>query len=613
MPPHLRHVHGPQVHGDGTVTFVLWAPIVEDVALVLEETDGGRRDLPMEPHERGWWRVTAEAQHGTRYGFRLDGGEVRPDPASRHQPDGVHGLSAVVDLGQLGANPLPAGWSAPSILEGAVYELHIGTFTDEGTFDAAAKRLGHLRPLGITHVEVMPINAFNGDRGWGYDGVGWYAAHEPYGGPAGFARFVAACHDAGLGVVLDVVHNHLGPSGNYLPELGPYLGGEGVWGAGLNLDGPGSDEVRDFIVGNALHWCRDFGVDGLRLDAVHALLDSSATHVLAELATAVHGYAAEAGRRVELIAESDRNDPATIEPVTANGFGMDAQWADELHHALHVAVTGEHEGYYVDVDPAGLPDVAIAYRQGFVHDGSRWSPFRERTPGAPLPDHADGRRLVACIQNHDQVGNRAAGERLLAIADPALVRVAALLLCAAPHTPMLFMGEEHGETNPFAYFTSHPEPELAEAVRTGRAEEFAGFAAFSGADVPDPQDPATFEASRLDWSRAEREEGRAWTALWTDLLRLRRERAALSDGRRDLVEVHRVDDRLLSLTRGGAAPVVVAANLSTEAATLPAPGAAAVLLSTDDARYGGSGGRVALADGEVLLPPTCAALLDAAQ
>jgi maltooligosyltrehalose trehalohydrolase len=605
MPPIIRHVHGPQVHGDGTVTFSLWAPAAQGVELVL-----GEAAHQMLSGDHGWWRATCAAGHAERYGFRLDGAEVRPDPASRRQPDGVHGRSAVVDPARL-APTVPERWAPPSLRDGAIYELHIGTFTDAGTFDAAAQRIAHLPGIGITHVEVMPVNAFNGERGWGYDGVGWYAVHEPYGGPEGFARFVAACHDAGLAVLLDVVHNHLGPSGNYLPELGPYLGRAGDWGDGLNLDGRQSDPVRDLVIGNALMWCRDYGVDGLRLDAVHALHDDSATHVLTAMSAAIDELADELGRPIELIAESDRNDPKTIRPPSAGGFGMTAQWADELHHAIHVAVTGEHEGYYIDLHPAGLPDVAAAYRQGFVYDGSRWSPFRERTVGAPFAADEDGRRLVGCIQNHDQIGNRAAGDRLTTLADPALVRVAALLLCAAPHTPMLFMGEEHGETNPFQYFTSHPEPELAEAVRSGRAAEFANFSSFAaGEGVPDPQAVETFAGSRIDWSRAGSDEGRAWTALWTDLLALRRAQPALCDGRRDLVELHEVGAGVLSLTRGGEdGGVVVAANLGGGPATLPVPDAGTVLLSTADSRYGGAGEPIALADGRVTLPARSAVLL----
>jgi maltooligosyltrehalose trehalohydrolase len=372
-----RPSHGPHFTDDG-VSFGVWAPHARDVRLVL-----GEREIAMDPGDStpGWWTLTMDAAHGDRYGFCIDAGPVRPDPASRRQPDGVHGLSALVDPRELGAN-LPDGWEAPSVLDGAVYELHVGTFTPEGTFDGAIAHLAELRELGITHVEVMPVNAFNGTHGWGYDGVCWYAVHEPYGGPAGFARFVEACHATGLAVILDVVHNHLGPSGNYLGEFGPYVTEGGPWGSGLNLDGPHADEVRDFIVGNAIAWLRDYHVDALRLDAVHALLDTSATHILTAISTAVDALAGGLGRRLELIAESDRNDPKTVWPVSCGGNGMAAQWADELHHAIHTAVTGERDGYYVDYD--GLPDVAAAYTKGFVYDGGRRSAFRQRSIGAPL-------------------------------------------------------------------------------------------------------------------------------------------------------------------------------------------------------------------------------------
>lgn len=597
--------HGPVLHDDGSVTFSVWAPLPARVELVVD----GRREA-LERLADGWWRLRTAAAAGSRYGFSLDGGEPRPDPASRRQPDGVHGLSEVVDPARLGGAAVPEGRRPPDLLGGAIYELHVGTFTPEGTLDAAARRIGHLPELGITHVELMPLNAFNGDRGWGYDGVCWFAVHEPYGGPEALARFVAACHDAGLAVVVDVVHNHLGPSGNYLPELGPYMGAAGLWGAGLNLDGPDSDPVRQLIIENVQAWFGEHGVDALRLDAVHALHDTSATHILAAIADATAELSGRLRRPLLLIAESDRNDPATLRPRELGGLGMDAQWADELHHALHVAITGEHDTYYADLHPDGLPDVAQAYRWGFVLDGRRYSPFRRRTVGAPLPDEVDGRRLIGCLQNHDQIGNRPAGDRLLATVEPALVRAAVLLLCAAPHTPMLFMGEEHGETNPFAYFTSHPEPALAEAVRKGRALEFPHFVA-RGALVPDPQSPETFERSRLDWSRADSDEGLCWLALWGDLLAARREHPALGGGRRDLVSVHVADGHVLSLTRGGpdGDAVVVVANLSPQPALLPAPGAEAVLLTTDDLRYGGAGEELTLTDGQAIVPAKTAALL----
>jgi maltooligosyltrehalose trehalohydrolase len=597
-----RPTHGPTFNPDETVTFRLWAPRASDPRLVMHD-----RELAMGAQPRGWWSVTIAAAHGDRYGFSVDGGPVRPDPAARRLPDGVHGLAVLVDPRRLGAQPVPEGWRAMSLLDGAVYELHLGTFTSAGTFDAAIEHLPALVEIGITQVEVMPVNAFNGIRGWGYDGVAWYAVHEPYGGPAGFARFVEACHGLGLAVVLDVVHNHLGPSGNYLPDFGPYLSeGTGTWGAGLNLDGPQSDPVRDFVIGSAVAWFRDYGIDALRLDAVHALHDDSATHILTELAMAVDALAGGLARPLELIAESDRNDPKTVQPVHVGGNGMTAQWADELHHAVHVALTGERDGYYVDVD--GLGDLARAYTQGFVYDGTRYSKYRQRTIGAPLGD-VDGRRLVACIQNHDQVGNRAAGERLTTLVDADRLRVGALLLVAAPHTPMLFMGEEHGATTPFQYFTSHPEPELAEAVRTGRAQEFASFGSFAG-DVPDPQAPGTFEASTLDWSQATTADGRAWRALWTDLLRLRRETPALRNGRRDLVEVLRADPRVLAVVRGDedGSSVVVVGNLTDEAVEV-AVRAGAVLLHTDDQRYGGQGRAVESADGRLIVPARSGAVV----
>jgi maltooligosyltrehalose trehalohydrolase len=597
--------HGPQIHGDGTTTFRVWAPGARTVDLELD----GKRRHHLEKHGGGWFAATLEAGHGQDYGYVLNGGRTRPDPASRWQPDGVHGASRLYDPGLVQWSD--AGWRAPALSSGAVYELHVGTFTTEGTFGAAAAHLEEIAALGVTHVEVMPVNAFNGELGWGYDGVGWYAVHEPYGGPAAFARFVDACHRAGLAVILDVVYNHLGPSGNYLPDFGPYVTDryQTPWGGALNLDGPGSDEVRAFVVENALGWFSDFHADGLRLDAVHALVDTSAVHILAELADATKALAAQLGRPLELIAETDRSDPQTIRPREVGGQGLDAQWADDLHHAIHVAVTGEREGYYADY--RGLPDVGRAYRRGFVY-GGRYSPYRQRTVGAPLPDEVPGHRLVACIQNHDQVGNRAQGDRLTRIADPPLVRCAILLLCAAPSVPMLFMGEEYGEVAPFAYFTGHPEPDLARAVREGRRAEFAAFSSFTGT-VPDPQDPETRNGSVLDRSAATTSEGRARRLLWTDLLHLRRTHPALGNGRRDLVRVLAATDTTLAIARGDprAEPVLVVANLGTGPAGVPAPpGRWTVALSTEEPHYGGQGAAaIEAAGGAVTLPPRCAALL----
>ena len=563
------------------MTFRVWAPKAREVLL---ELDGGE-DVVLSPLPRGWHEVRTEATPGQRYGYRLDGGPLRPDPASRWQPEGVHRPSAVY----LPPGAADSAFQARPISSAVIYELHVGTFTPDGTFDAAIGHLRQLADLGVTHVEVLPVNAYNGTHGWGYDGVAWYAVHEPYGGPEGFRRFVEACHAAGLAVVLDAVYNHLGPSGNYLGGFGPYMTDRyrTPWGAGLNLDGEDSDPVRSFIVGNALYWLRDFGVDALRLDAVHGLIDGSAVHILAELRDAVADLAVELGRPLQLIAESDRSDPQTVRPRDVGGTGLDAQWADDLHHAIHTAITGERDGYYVDY--AGLTDVAEAYQRGFLYDG-RYSVHRRRTVGAPLAD-VQGYRLVGCIQNHDQVGNRAAGDRLTTLVAPELVEVAAVLLCASPYTPMLFMGEEYGETNPFQYFTSHPEPELAEAVRNGRRDEFSSFAAFTGTEVPDPQDVATLERSRLDWSASDSEEGKARRELWRRLLALRVSEPALGNGRRDLVDSLSVDDEHLAVIRRAddGSAVLVVANLSADAWDLALPGAQwRLLLDTGAARGGGA-------------------------
>ena len=580
-----RRAHGPVVLGDGHVEFRAWAPLAEHVELELR----GER-TPMTPAEHGWWEATARAVDGDRYGFRLDGGDLRPDPASWRQPDGVHGPSAVVDARRWSWGARERSWRAAPLAGAVVYELHVGTFTADGTLAAATAHLAGLADLGVTHVELMPLNAFNGTAGWGYDGVGWYAVHEPYGGPDQLAAFVDAAHQAGLGVLVDAVYNHLGPSGNSLPEFGPYLTDRysTPWGDALNVDGPDSDPVRAFIIGSALHWLDTYRVDGLRLDAVHGIVDTSEHSLLAELSDAVAALSVARARPLLLIAETERNDPRDIRSREARGLGLHGEWADDLHHAVHTAVTGESEGYYADYE--GLHDVARCFTGGWAY-GGRWSPSRRRTVGVPLGD-VPSWRLVVCDQNHDQVGNRALGERLTTLVDDDLVRVAAVLACASPMTPMLWMGEEYGETAPFQYFTSHPEPELAAAVRAGRAEEFAEFSAFAGAEVPDPQDPETVRRSTLDRTLADTTEGRARLALWRDLLALRRTVPALAPGGHERVQVLHVDDEHLALMRRGAGGEValLAVNLSGTPWPCPAPDAAwSSLLDSADVRYGGAG------------------------
>ncbi|MEV5906648.1 malto-oligosyltrehalose trehalohydrolase, partial [Streptomyces sp. NPDC052127] len=468
--------------------FEVWAPQAERVTL---QCDGVTRALERDPERAGWWTGEAEAADGTRYGFAVDDGPVRPDPRSRRQPDGPDGLSAVVDQAR---HEWRTQWSGRPLPGAVLYELHVGTYTPGGTLDAAAERLGHLAELGVTHVELMPVCAFPGRHGWGYDGVSPWAVHEPYGGPEALKRFVDRAHALGLGVVLDVVHNHLGPSGNYLPVFGPYFTEthHTPWGAAINLDAPGSDEVRAYLVGSALAWLRDYRLDGLRLDAVHALADTRACHFLEELSTAVDALAAETGRPLFLIAESDLNDPRLITPRRAGGLGLHAQWNDDFHHALHTALTGESQGYYADFARAPFAALAKTLTGGFFHDGT-YSGFRGRHHGRPLDrTRLPAHRLLGYTQTHDQIGNRAQGDRLSASLSPGLLACAAALTLTAPFTPMLFMGEEWAAGTPWQYFTDHTDPELAEAVRRGRRREFAAHG-WAEEDVPDPQDPATRE------------------------------------------------------------------------------------------------------------------------
>jgi maltooligosyltrehalose trehalohydrolase len=542
-------------------------------------------DTPMRSVGGGWWDGPDLAP-GTDYGFLLDDSdELVPDPASRRQPEGVHGASRVYD--QDAYRWHDAEWAGRDLTAAVVYEMHIGTFTAGATFDAAIERLDHLVELGVTHVEVLPVNDFNGVWNWGYDGVDWYAVHETYGGPDGLKRFVDAAHRRGLAVVLDVVYNHLGPSGNYLPRFGPYLKtGRNTWGDLINVEEPA---VRSFIIDNALMWLRDFHVDALRLDAVHALQDDSPTHILAELAERVDELSAQLGRPLPLIAESDLNDPVMITPRDLGGYGLAAQWDDDVHHALHALLTGERQGYYCDF--GSLEVLAKTFTRAFLHDGT-YSTFRGREHGRPIdPDVVRGRQFVVCLQNHDQVGNRAVGERLPELASPGLVRVGAVLLLTAPFTPMLWMGEEWGASTRWPFFTSHPERELAEATGKGRLEEFAGHG-WDTTQMIDPQDPKAYQQAVLDWDEAGRGDHAEVLALYRSLLALRAGEPDLHDTDLRRVEVAFDEEkRWVVVSRGR---FRVAANLAADAQPLPVPHGE-IELATGAARF--TGDRLVL-DGE---------------
>jgi maltooligosyltrehalose trehalohydrolase len=544
--------------------FAVWAPKPERVELVIGDT---RHAMAPDEARDGWWVVdVADAGAGTRYGFSLDGGPVRPDPRSPSQPEGIDGASEVVDHEAFAWTD--GGWRGVPLASAVIYELHVGTFTDEGTFDAAIAKLPHLVDLGIDVVELLPVNEFSGDRGWGYDGVDLFAPHHAYGGPDGLKRLVDACHGAGLAVVMDVVYNHLGPAGNYLGEFGPYFTEKysTPWGMAVNLDDRGSDEVRRFFLDNGLSWLREYHCDGLRIDAVHALVDTSAMHLLEELAIEVEALSAATGRTKFLIAESDLNDPRIVARREVGGFGMDAQWSDDFHHALHTVLTGERSGYYSDF--GSLEQLATALRRAFVYAGD-FAPERGRRHGRVPAADIPGWRFLGYLQDHDQIGNRAQGERSSHLLSTERLKIAAALVLTAPFVPMLFMGEEWGASSPFQYFTDHPDPELGKAVSEGRRGEFASFG-WKPEDVPDPQDRATFDRSKLRWSELAEGDHAELLAWHRDLIRLRRTTPALTDGRLDQVEVEADEaEGHLVLRRGGAQ---VAVNLGSAPWSVPVEG-----------------------------------------
>ncbi len=527
------------------VEFSVWAPIPSRVRL---QADGAVHD--MQRDDDGWWRASVEAAPEADYGFLLDDdGTPRPDPRSRRQPEGVHGLSRRYDPAS--HDWADQSWTGRPLAGGVVYEMHVGTFTPEGTLDAAVGRLQHLVDLGVDFVELLPVNGFNGTHNWGYDGVLWYAVQEEYGGPAAYQRFVDACHRHGLGVIQDVVYNHLGPSGNYLPLFFPvFAEGANTWGNSINLSGPDSDEVRRYIVDNALMWLRDMHVDGLRLDAVHALVDERATHVLEEMAQEVDKLSVAVGRPLTLIAESDLNDPRMVTPRVAGGLGLTAQWSDDFHHSLHSTLTGEGQGYYADFADAGLAGLAKVLTGAFFHDGA-WSSFRRRHHGRPVDTTAlPGWKFLGYLQDHDQIGNRAVGDRISASLSPGMLAVGATIVLTSPFTPMLFMGEEWGATTPWQFFTSHPEPELGRATAEGRIGEFAEHG-WDADVVPDPQDPETFTRSKLDWSELDRQPHERLLAVHRALLALRRAHPELVDADLSATAVSWDDaDRWLVVHRG---------------------------------------------------------------
>jgi maltooligosyltrehalose trehalohydrolase len=581
--------------GNNRCRFRVWAPAAVRVEV---EIRGERpRRLALEPSGDGYFVLEADGvRPGDLYLIRLDGKEGRPDPASRFQPENVHGPSMVIDRSFAWTD---ADWQGLPLPAYVFYELHVGTFTPEGTFEAVIPHLDRLRDLGVTAIEIMPVAQFPGTRNWGYDGVLPFAVQNSYGGPEGLKRLLDACHARGLAVVLDVVYNHLGPEGNYFSEYGPYFTAryKTPWGLALNYDGPECDPVRGYFLENALHWLAEYHFDGLRLDAVHAIADNSERPFLQELGTAVRELAERLGRPLYAFPESDLNTLLFLRPADRGGCGLHAQWTDDFHHSLHTLLTGERSGYYEDF--GSLAQMAKSMAGGFAYTGEP-STFRRRRHGVPA-DEVEAWRHVICSQNHDQTGNRMQGERLTALVPFESLKLAAGAVLLSPFLPLLFMGEEYGERAPFQYFISHSDPDLVKAVQEGRKEEFSGF--LGQGEPPDPQGQETFERSRLDPSLREKGEHRALENFYRELLRLRKSIPALAHLSKDSVTATPFEEQKVLLVRreepGSAVFNEILFALSfaeegSEPARIPAPeGSWRKILDSADERWGGSGGRVA--------------------
>jgi maltooligosyltrehalose trehalohydrolase len=574
--------------------FTVWAPNARKVAVKVGDLTYAMHG----PNERGWWSLSVEnAAPGSDYGFLLDDDQQAwPDPRSPWQPHGVHGPSRVYDQNAFAWSD--GGWQPPPLERAVVYELHVGTFTPRGTFDAAIERLDYLVGLGITHVELMPVAAFPGGQGWGYDGASLFAVTEQYGGPDGLKRLVDACHARGLAVLLDVVYNHFGPVGNYNGKFGPYLTDEHrtPWGGAVNFEDWGSDEVRRFFCDNALMWMRDYHIDGLRLDAVHAFVDRSAVHFMEQLSEEVKGLSAKLGRRLVLIAESDLNDPRVVESPEIGGYGMDAQWSDDFHHALFSVLHsgGGEKGYYVDFGT--VAKLAKALTKTFVQDGT-YSKYRGRSHGR-LVDDLSPHLFLGYIQNHDQVGNRAIGDRVEQIVGMDRAKVAAGVVLTAPFIPMIFQGEEFAASTPFQYFADHEDPEMARAVKTGRRGEFAAFG-WKPEDIPDPENVETFRRSKLKWDEVHEGRHEEMLEWYRRLIALRHGSASLNDGTpRQTKASFDEKKRWLVMERGA---VTVMCNLGVQEVELENPKGLPLLLA--------SRADVGVAGTKVLLPPDTLAIL----
>jgi maltooligosyltrehalose trehalohydrolase len=573
--------------GENACSFLVWAPRARSVEVRIVEPR--EHAVPMQVAGRGYFHAVVEGiSAGALYRYRLDGEKERPDPASRYQPRGVHGPSQIIDSSFKWND---SRWRGIALEKYVFYELHVGTFTPEGTFDAIVPRLAALKDLGVTAIELMPVAQFPGERNWGYDGVYPYAVQASYGGPLGLKRLVDACHQHGIAVALDVVYNHLGPEGNYLADFAPYFTDlyKTPWGQAINFDDAESDEVRRYFTDNALQWVTDYHVDALRLDAIHAIVDPSARTSLEELSSAVHAKAEELGRDVYLIPEDNRNDTRVVKSPEVGGWGLDSVWNDDFHHSLHVLLTGERDAYYQDF--SGVGDLAGAYREGFVYSG-QYSKYRRKRYGISSK-RIPARRFVVFSQNHDQVGNRSVGDRPSQSRSFEQLKLAAGTVLLSPYIPLLFMGEEYAETAPFQYFVSHGDPALIEAVREGRKKEFAEFGWVG--DIPDPQSEATFLGCKLNWNLHAEGQHRVLWNFYQELLRLRRDIPVLANLDKDAMEVTPFTDQKVLLVRrwdaSGQVLIVHSFDRIPASVNLPVPaGKWQTVLDSNEERWQGDGG-----------------------
>jgi maltooligosyltrehalose trehalohydrolase len=583
-----RNPLGATTLSESVCRFLVWAPRARKVNLCVSER---KKEILMQVVGDGYFHALVEdVAAGALYRYRLNDEKERPDPVSRYQPGGVHGPSQVVNH-RFSWND--SEWGGLPLEKYVLYELHVGTFTPQGTFDAIIPRLPALKNLGVTAVELMPVAQFPGNRNWGYDAVYPYAVQASYGGPLALKAFVNTCHQHGIAVVLDVVYNHLGPEGNYLADFGPYFTDiyKTPWGQAINFDGSGSDEVRRYFIENALQWIADFHVDALRLDAIHAIVDPSARTFLEELSVAVHTKAKELGRDVYLIPESNRNDPRVVRAPEACGWGFDAVWNDDFHHSLHVLLTGERDGYYEDF--SGIDDLAGCFREGFLY-GGKYSKYRQRRHGSSSKQ-IPAKRFVVCAQNHDQVGNRRVGDRLAQLVSFDQLKLAAGTVLLSPYIPLLFMGEEYGESAPFQYFVSHEDPTLIEAVRQGRREEFARFH-WEG-DIPDPQSEATFLDCKLNWDWQTEGRHRILWHFYQELLHLRRGLPSLAGLDKNALEVTSFAEQnaLLIKRWNTSSQVLIACHFDPTPAGLMLPVPPArwhKTLDSAEERWGGKGSQI---------------------